>query len=563
MGATSTKAIADLRQRKLQGGVIGLVLFLATAAATLALSILVESRAPFERAFAAANGAHLIVDYAGTVGADQLTWTGQASVVPASAGPWPVVPGELAHPKGGRIGGEVFSGRSQPDAAIDSITIEAGRWWQAPGEAVLDQDTAALLDAKVGDRVTLYPDLGPVKVGPGTPTPTPVGTPHTVTVVGIAASVSTPNVAAWLSPTDIAALSPSGPPMQEMLYRVQPAATDADLTAARSAITATLPAGAVVRSTTYLELKAGVDRLADLYVPVLLAFSVFALLAAAFTIANVVSGIVLTSYREIGVMKAIGFTPAQVSTILLVQLLAPVVVGSVAGVVAGTIGSAPILADTSQSFGLPARFMPSLPVVAAVLAIAVATAALAAVGPAIRAGRISAVAAMSRGAAPSGRPDGGRLRRLGLRLPLPLPVRLGISAGLAHPLRAAMTLGALLVGVAAVTFSVRLNASLLRVVYDINRNVALPVPSQVMGAAPADRDVSAAIAADPDTAAVVALSTTSVDVPGLGSVPFVGYDGDTSWLGYAMIHGRWSTSPGEAVAATIFFTESGLHVGDS
>src|SRR5258706_6768250 len=142
MGATSTKAIADLRQRKLQGGVIGLVLFLATAAATLALSILVESRAPFERAFAAANGAHLIVDYAGTVAADQLTRTGQASVVTASAGPWPVVPGELAHPKGGRIGGEALSGRAPPDAAIDSITIEAGRWWQAPGEAGPHQDTA-------------------------------------------------------------------------------------------------------------------------------------------------------------------------------------------------------------------------------------------------------------------------------------------------------------------------------------------------------------------------------------------------------------------------------------
>jgi putative ABC transport system permease protein len=52
-------------------------------------------------------------------------------------------------------------------------------------------------------------------------------------------------------------------------------------------------------------------------------------------------------------------------------------------------------------------------------------------------------------------------------------------------------------------------------------------------------------------------------VPGLGEIPFVGYDGDTTWLGYALIEGRWSTAPGEAVAPTNFFTQSGLAVGDS
>ena len=70
---------------------------------------------------------------------------------------------------------------------------------------------------------------------------------------------------------------------------------------------------------------------------------------------------------------------------------------------------------------------------------------------------------MARGTAPSRRGDGGRLRRLGLRL----PDRASLSAsawraGLAHPARAAMTLGALLVGVAAVTFAYGLNQSLLK-----------------------------------------------------------------------------------------------------
>ncbi len=67
MGAVRAKTFADLRRRRLQTLVIAAVLFLASAAATLALNILVESHAPFDRAFAAANGAHLIVDYDGAI----------------------------------------------------------------------------------------------------------------------------------------------------------------------------------------------------------------------------------------------------------------------------------------------------------------------------------------------------------------------------------------------------------------------------------------------------------------------------------------------------------------
>src|SRR4029077_12327024 len=99
-----------------------------------------------------------------------------------------------------------------------------------------------------------------------------------------------------------------------------------------------------------LALRSGVDQVADLYVPVLLAFSIFALLAAAFTIANVVSGVVLTGYRSIGVMKAIGYTPIQITSILLAQILAPVVVGVVAGVVARTTASGPLLEQNAAAF---------------------------------------------------------------------------------------------------------------------------------------------------------------------------------------------------------------------
>ncbi len=191
-----------------------------------------------------------------------------------------------------------------------------------------------------------------------------------------------------MSPADIAGLAPAGQADQEMLYRVTPSATAADLTRATASIVAGLPADAIRGSQTYLEIKTNVDQLADLYVPVLLAFAVFALLAAAFLIANVVTGVVLTSYRDIGVMKAVGYTPRQVSAILGGQVLVPAAAGTVIGVALGTLASQPVARDTAASFGVPVTEVISIPVVVGVAAIGLLTTGLAAFVPALRAGRM-------------------------------------------------------------------------------------------------------------------------------------------------------------------------------
>ena len=572
MGAVGTKLVADLRRRRLQAVVLAVVLFMATAAATLALTILVESTAPFDRAFERANGAHLVIDYRGSTSTDALAATTSAPSVTSSAGPWMVADAGLAHPLGGSFDDTTVSARTQPDASIDGITISSGRWWQVPGEVVLDLSAAASLDATIGDTVSFRP-LPRAMTSKGTggdtaPVPLrkpPEGEPGPVlslTVVGVAASVSTPDTAGWMSPTDVTALATGGTPNLQMLYRVAPSASQADLAAATAALTADLPADSMVASRTYLDTKAGVSEVADLYVPVLLAFSIFALLAAAFTIANVVSGIVLTSYRDIGVMKAIGYTPGQVSTILVAEILVPVAIGAAAGVLVGMVAAVPTVESTSRSFGLPGAVSFSPTVTVAVLIGTLAIAILAALGPSVRAGRASAVGAISHGTAPSTRPDGGRLRRLGLRLPFGAPARLGIAAGVAHPVRAAMTLGAILVGVAAVTFAIGLNASLIRVIGQIDRTEASPVRAQLVDLSFGAREATAAIAANTGTDRFVAIGRTDATVAGLGVLPFVGYDGDAGWIGFELISGRWFAGPGEVVAPTNFFTRTGSEIGD-
>jgi putative ABC transport system permease protein len=74
--------------------------------------------------------------------------------------------------------------------------------------------------------------------------------------------------------------------------------------------------------------------------------------------------------------------------------------------------------------------------------------------------------------------------------------------------------------------------------------------------------IGAEIASDPDTGRSVALGQTTVAIQGVGSIQFVGYEGDASWIGYALIQGRWFAGPGEVVAPTNVLRQTGLHVGD-
>ena len=60
LGAVRT-ATGGILRHKVQAVVLGIVLLVSTASATLGLTLLAASNGPFQQAFAAQNGAHLIV----------------------------------------------------------------------------------------------------------------------------------------------------------------------------------------------------------------------------------------------------------------------------------------------------------------------------------------------------------------------------------------------------------------------------------------------------------------------------------------------------------------------
>ena len=553
MSSVLRKTLSDVRRRKLQSAIVALVVFLSSATATLALTLLVETDAPFDRAFAQQLGAHLYVSFDSHYATEpQVNATRSLPAVSAANGPWRLMPASIII-AGGRERTLPVAGRADPGGAVDRLSLDSGRWVQANGEVVLSRQLADEAGLHVGDTLTAASD----------------STLPSLRVVGIAVALGN-DAAAWVEPGQLPAAGlPDQPPAEYLMaYRLHQASTLGDIAAAVDAITASVPANAVNDTSNYLAAKLDADRTTAVMIPFLLAFSSFALLASALIIANLVGGAVIAGVRDIGIMKSVGFTPAQVVAIFAGQMLVPALAGCLLGLPAGVVLSQPFLDNTAHAFGLPRTFgfAPGVDALGlgAILLIVVNTAVLAS----LRAGRQSAAAAIAAGSAPAG--DGGSLQaHAAAALPLPRSLTLGLGEALAKPVRSAMTVIAIVIGVATLTFATGLHDSLALVASALihDRQVQVEVfresESKKDATGMTEEQATALIAGQPGTARFVGVGHADATVPRAGeTVPVTAYSGDSSWLGFVLIHGRWFGAPGEAVAPTAFFTRTGYHVGD-
>jgi putative ABC transport system permease protein len=199
--------------------------------------------------------------------------------------------------------------------------------------------------------------------------------------------------------------------------------------------------------------------------------------------------------------------------------------------------------------------------------------ALAALVPALRAGRLSAVQAIAAGQAPRSGHGYGAHRRAA-RLALPRPVTIGLATPFTRPARTATTLAAILFGATAVILAAGLNSSLdkLNDISSLDEGkvvIGLPKGSpQTALTFAQNRQAVTAIRAQPGTLRYVAMANAgpvinSVSMPGgLPGLNLVAYDGDSSWLGYPLISGQWYHRPGQVVVNPAFLIQTGLHTGD-
>ncbi|WP_164540351.1 ABC transporter permease [Streptomyces abyssomicinicus] len=556
MSAPGRVVRSGVGRRRVPGIVIGLATLMAVAASLLGGTLVVASGAPFDDAFARQRGAHLSLQFdADAGGPGQLSGTVHAEGVAAASGPFRTATVTPHAGEGVPAWPMTVAGRARPGGAVDAVTLTDGKWAARPGEVVLSAGSAVL------------PILGKRLTFPGLP-----GEPE-LTVVGVARSV-TGTADAWVVPAQMAALTaPGGAGGYQMHYRFTEAGTAARITAGREAVTAAVPPGAVSGEQSWLTVKESAEHDTALYVPFLLAFGVLGLVMSVLVVGNVVAATVGTATRRIGILKAVGFTPAQVVRAYVAQALVPAAAGTALGVLTGHLLAVPVLAETEEVYGSTALAVTPW-IDAVVVAGALGLVAATAWASAWRAGRLRTVDALAVGRA--ARPARGRrAARLAGRLPLPRPVGLGLVRPFARPARALATGTAIVFGAAAVTFTVGLGATLGKVMeakaHDAADVTVEPPPPELGPDGPLPRtgpladpaEIAAVIDARPGTARHHARATARATVAGVAGVTeVVSFTGDASWGGYTMSDGRWIARPGEAVVPTGFLSATGTRIGD-
>ncbi|MER5257161.1 FtsX-like permease family protein [Streptomyces sp. NPDC002855] len=557
MSALGKVVRSGVGRRRVQTLVIGLATMMAVAASVLGGSLLVASGAPFDDAFARQHGAHLSVQFdAGKVQAGQLSRSKETEGVSAAAGPFrtaTVTPRSDGASPGWPM---TVAGRGDPGRDVDEVALLDGRWPTRSGEIVLSADSSLI--PTMGMKV-VYPEL------PGDPT---------LTVVGVARSV-TRTADAWVVPSQMPALTARGSGGYEMLYRFTDASTAARISTGGKAVTQSLPPGAAVGQQSWLTVKKTAEQDTALYVPFLIAFGALGLVMSVLIVGNVVASAVGTATRRIGILKAVGFTPAQVVRAYVGQALIPAAAGTVLGVFAGHLLAVPVLAEAEQAYGTSSLTIApwvDLAVVAGVLGLVAVTAW----AGAWRAGRLRTADALAVGrTASAGR--GRWAARLAGRLPLPQSLALGLARPFARPARALAMGTAVLFGAVAVTFTVGMSASLGQVMkakaHDV-ADVVVPAPLPDFGPpgtgpekrrpSPDPAAVTAAVKGSSGTGKYYSAATVRTTVSGLtGTVDVIAFTGDASWGGYTMVSGRWIDKPGEAVVPTPFLAATGTRVGDT
>ena len=562
-------AVGGLVRRRVHTIVIAVVLLITTTACVLAAALIVDSDGPFDKAFAAQRGAHLTVtvDPARATVAE-LAATAKLPQVTAAAGPFAEVAVD-ASVSGGPRGGEplpfteTIAGRASPGGPVEDITLQSGHWPRRPGQIVL---------SSTWPGEAQFIPLGATVTVTGVP-----GNPE-LTVVGFGASI-TESADAWVLPAEIERLqAPGAPRSAQMLYRFRASATAAQLAADGLAVTAALPAGTVTGTQAYLPLRSAEQSSIAPFLPFIIAIGVIGLVMSLLIVAGVISGSVVAGYGRIGVLKSIGFTPGQVVAVYATQAVAPAAAGCAAGAVLGVATAGRLVLSAAAAAygvgtlgGLPAWLAVGVPAALCVLAV------LAALPPALRAGRLTATAALAAGHAP--RPSRGKAAyRLIGALPLPRPVTAGLAAPFTRPARTAATLIVVLLGALAVTFGAGLSTSLPRIengltlVQTWQSFVSTPPTANPRTRQQAPRPLSAhqqavaeaAIRAQPGTLHYAAMAQVQVTVRGLTEqVPVTAFRGAASWIGYPMVSGHWYTGPGQADVPLGFLTATGTKVGDT
>ncbi|MBE2318869.1 FtsX-like permease family protein [Solirubrobacter sp. CPCC 204708] len=517
--AAARLARADLFARPGQTILTAVAIFAAATALVVTLALRAGLEDPFEDAMTATRGAHMAV-HAGLTDADVARLRSLpgvvASDVRARANRQATVAGRTVE-----VGLEALPAA---DAAVDRPRLTDGRRPSAAGELLVERSFAREAGLRPGDRVAGG------------------------TITGLAVTTQQATYPRW-DPGLIWATDVAGPERRVAVRLADPEGTEAFAAAARRA----LP-GTRLAFTDWHHVRDTITDQTRTNALVISINTLLALFAVGFTVATVIGGRVLAQRREIGLLKAVGWTPRGIVALLVGEYLAVGFVAALLGLVAGA-AIAPLLLEPMSSLlatPTPSALAP-LPLLLALVLILAAVAVFTAV-PALRAGRVKTIDALALGRG-AGTGRASRAARIAAALRLPAIARLGVKDAFTSRSRASLTIAALTFMVVTLVAALSVEATFHRVIDDPALrakpwDVRLEEPSAL-----------AATQGDPAVADATTISGFQVAGPrGELHARAVG-DGFAAFP-YAVPDGRMFARPGEAIAGRGLYETLGLQVGD-
>ncbi len=463
MRAVWQKIVADLLHRRAISLLIISTITTAAVLLTLALSTLMNLGGPYDKLFAELNSAHLWLHFVpGRVSSADISRIESLPGVAASTGR------QYSYNTPVRSGGErlgmslrVIKGE-QP--AVHRLMLVEGRFPAAGADEVLvEKYPASFYHISVGDTVMITNADGKEVELP---------------VVGVAfdpmydtyRSNQPPYL--FLNEETLRHLFPDKDPWNWSLglRLAEPESVDEVMAAIESMRSLEF----VESYTDWRDAKESAVFRVQLTFVFLSAFSLFAILATVLIVVSVVSSTVLSQIRQIGVLKAIGFTGRQVSFLYVGQYAILSLLGTTLGFALG-LALAPLPLQ-SVTVSLGTKFQPpfSFLLMALVFVIIPGTTGLAAGTAARRGANANIIKSIAVGAeAPVRKTFWGA--RLAERLGAPMALVLGLNDAFVRPLRALLTGLNLTLGVMGIVFGLALsdtlqtyreNPALLGVVYD-------------------------------------------------------------------------------------------------
>jgi putative ABC transport system permease protein len=443
MTATLIKlAFAGIRARLLASALT--IMLSAAAAATIVLALEVggTARDPWQRTFDAANGAHVLATApsnaaARTIG--ELPGIAERDKpVPSAFATVTTAPGETERlelaglPPRARINAPVRTERSEP----------------RDGGVVLERSLAEALGLRVGMTLRFGAPDGPVELP----------------VIGTAISPSQPRYprhnpgVAWVTRATLERIEPDrGRWLWTQAVRLtDPSTAPAFAERAQASLGSSAPGMALVRTWQQQREDALLD--AQPLAIILTTYTIVLLVVVFVVVAILVGARASQQHREIGLLKAVGLTPRQITTVFALESAALGLVAVIVGFSIGAVLAPRLVAPSAETMlGSPTTaaspwhlLFASFPVLIVLVASARASTR--------RSTRFSVLHALQAGAAaPASR---SRLARAIGRSSLPLPLSLGLKDLLARRHRAIRLAGAITVTGAAVVFALSMEASL-------------------------------------------------------------------------------------------------------